>query len=96
MSCRCSSCGYIHEVNDTDRPVLDAEPERVVAAVIPAVVQQARCPLCGELFEDVGEYDAHRARNCEPAPEPEETEIPVEGDPLVTDPNPAEPAGPQE
>jgi hypothetical protein len=33
------------------------------------VVQSAVCPLCREPFEDNELYDAHRARNCGPAPQ---------------------------
>jgi hypothetical protein len=119
---RCSSCGYVGEIIDAYAPEVVAEIAAVVAVVIPAVVQQACCPLCREVFDDVTEYDAHRVRNCRPAPQwcpwcadlfedpaeydahmaaatckpPEVTSIPEGGNPLVTNPNPAEPAEPQE
>jgi hypothetical protein len=93
MSCRCSSCGYIHEYNDTDRPVLDDELIAVAVAAIPAVVQQSRCPLCGELFDAPEEYTGHRERNCAPAPQ---VDPPADaGDPVATNLNPDPPA-PQE
>jgi rubredoxin len=96
---RCSSCGYVGEIIDAYAPEVVAEVVAVVAVIIPAVVQQSRCPLCGELFEDPEEYTAHRIRNCAPAPvvdPPAEDPTGATGDPLVTDPNPAEPAEPQE
>jgi len=98
---RCSSCGYVGEIIDADAPEVVPEVVAVVSEVIPAVVQQIRCPLagCGELFEDPEEYTAHRNRNCAPAPvveEPADDPLPATGDPLVTEPNPAEPAEPQE
>lgn len=78
--------------------------------------QQTRCPLCGNLFDQAAEYDAHRARNCAPIdppvpippvdppvpippvdpPVPEVVAGAASGAPLVTEPNPANPAAPQE
>jgi rubredoxin len=69
MSCRCPSCGYVHDPIDAKAAVLDPEPVRVPVAVIPPVVQRSRCPLCGMEFDDPADYTAHRERNCAPAPE---------------------------
>ena len=116
-SCRCPSCGYLHVPVRDERPpaVPDAkwendnwkpEPAAPVAVAVvaaPVVIQQARCPLCGQLFDDPAEYDGHRARNCadKPAPDPPpappappepppppEPPAPPAGDPAATTDNP--------
>lgn len=77
---RCSSCGYVGEPIDADAPVPEAAPAYVAPQVIEAaVVQQSCCPMCRMLFDAPADYDAHRARNCAPAPEVEPA-IPTDPD----------------
>lgn len=69
MSCRCPSCGYVHDQIDALAAVLDPEPVAAPVVIIPPVVQRSRCPLCGAEFDEPADYTAHRERNCAPAPD---------------------------
>jgi rubredoxin len=69
MSCRCPSCGYVHDPIDALAAVLDPEPIPAPVVIIPPVVQASVCPLCRAPFEDPADYTAHRERNCAPAPD---------------------------